>query len=155
MRASVELSIIFRNWLLLLTPVTSSKRWGSTNHLKEIKWILSRCSADWCRPPQFLMWENELPTSCVCAQEHCVVQNSDDRWHWPVLFCCFIKCTVTWLIYWAATFLLLGRFSTIPGFPHVWITARTVLHWTPKALETSLWPFQTDDLTIFAPQLVL
>ncbi len=30
---------------------------------------------------------------------------------------------------------LLGRFTTVPSFLHLWIMALTVVHWSPKALE--------------------
>ncbi len=33
---------------------------------------------------------------------------------------------------------LLGRFTTVPSFLHLWIMALTVVHWSPKALEMAL-----------------
>ncbi len=36
---------------------------------------------------------------------------------------------------------LLGRFTTVPSFLHLWIMALTVVHWSPKALEMALLPF--------------
>ncbi len=33
---------------------------------------------------------------------------------------------------------LLGRFTTVPCFRHLWIMALTVVRWSPKALEMAL-----------------
>ncbi len=33
---------------------------------------------------------------------------------------------------------LLGRFTTVPSFLHLWITALTVVRWSPKGLEMAL-----------------
>ncbi len=33
---------------------------------------------------------------------------------------------------------LLGRFTTVTSFLHLWIMALTVVHWSPKALEMAL-----------------
>ncbi len=33
---------------------------------------------------------------------------------------------------------LLGRFTTLTSFLHLWIVALTVVHWSPKALEMAL-----------------
>ncbi len=39
---------------------------------------------------------------------------------------------------------LLGRFTTVPCFCHLWIMALTVVRWSPKALEMLYNLFQTD-----------
>ncbi len=33
---------------------------------------------------------------------------------------------------------LLGRFTTVPSFLHLWIMALIVVRWSPKALEMAL-----------------
>ncbi len=33
---------------------------------------------------------------------------------------------------------LLGRFTTVPSFLHLWIMALTLVRWIPKALEMAL-----------------
>jgi len=36
---------------------------------------------------------------------------------------------------------LLGRFTTVPSFPYLWIMALTVVRWSCKALDIALLPF--------------
>ncbi len=50
---------------------------------------------------------------------------------------------------------LMGRFTTVPSFLHLWIMALTVVRWSPKALEWLYNPFQTDTCQLFCFSSVL
>ncbi len=54
---------------------------------------------------------------------------------------------------------LLGRFTTVPCFHHMWIMALTVVRWSPKALEWLYSLFQTDRSQLlsfsFVPEFLL
>ncbi len=124
--------------------VFSQKSWGSSRcFLAKLRWafmffLLSsgfRLGTLPCRPflpSLFLMVESWTLTlteaSEACSSLDVVVGSFVTSW--------MSRCCALGVILFGRP--LLGRFTTVPCFRHLWIMALTVVRWSPKALEMAL-----------------
>ncbi len=128
----------------LLSRVFSQKSWGSSRcFLAKLRWafMFFLLSSGFglgtlpCRPflpSLFLMVESWTLTlteaSEACSSLDVVVGSFVTSWMSR-------SCALGVIL---VGRLLLGRFTTVPCFRHLWIMALTVVRWSPKALEMAL-----------------
>ncbi len=97
---------------------------------------------------QWLLPRNS-PMGAVFAQSlsYCWIMNTDHNWgKWGLQL--FRGCSGSFMTSWMRCRCalgvilvgrpLLGRFTTVPSFLHLWIMALTMVNWGPKALEMAL-----------------
>ncbi len=96
---------------------------------------------------RFWSWNSAMQAIFAQSLSYGGVMNTDLNWgKWGLQFfryCCGVFCDLldeSSLRSWGNLVgrPLLGRFTTVPCFRHLWIMALTVVRWSPKALEMAL-----------------
>ncbi len=115
--------------------------------------ILGKCEMSLCvlfGQQWLLPWNSPMDAVFVQSLSHCWIINIDlslGKWGLQFFRCCsgFFYDLLdesllrSWINFGRST--TLGRFTTVPSFLHLWIMALTVVRWSPKTLEMTLWTF--------------
>ncbi len=118
--------------------------------LRIIKIFFGKCETSLCvlfGQQWLLPWNSPMDAVFAQSLSYCWIMNTDLNWgKWGLQFfrCCsgffYDLLDESSLRSWSNLVgrPLLGRFTTVTSFLHLWIMALTVVRWSPKALEMAL-----------------
>ncbi len=130
----------------------------SSNFVSSVPEYVPKCLGD-SQDILWQMWGEPLctflyfsPMEAVFPQSlsYCWIMNTDLNWgKWGLRFfrCCLGSFMNSWMSCHCTLGVilvgqpLLGRFSTVPSFLHLYIMDLTVVRWSPKASEMAVYPF--------------